>query len=343
MTAIPLPRRFRYHVLLSYSSEDGEYVHAVREALLHQEVKVCDYAEGVNLGLPLLKTIERRYTYDAPFCAVFISKAYLKKDWTNKELAIVRRVAKRKPGYMLPVVIDGAKIPELEDIVFLENTTLSAKEVGARIAARIREPPPPPRWFFSTEVKVAIAVALVVLILAAYLAYILFWPSRTSLKSVQADANAIIAHVINSGPRSATLVGQRLQFGALPIKHAELRLENPAAGTIAPGEHDVRLIAQDRELLPECDADGNRPGNHEIVPLLSTHEVKLEVNVQESDDAPGHSSKQAKPIPAAGLKLFVGKWVPSRVPPCKSPGLRSSRRLRSAGTYYLKGRRANCG
>ena len=314
MTSIPpLPKRFRHHVLFSYASADAEYVRAVRAAL-PKEVDAFDYAEGGMWGEKLVKGLERRYKNLAPFCVVFISQAYLASPWTTKELAIVQRVAKRKPGYMLPVVLDGTIVPEIEGIVWLDKT-LTPEQLAERLVARIQEPPPKPWWFYvSTEVKVAAAAALLATILFAPQLINHFRPSQTEVKSVQANAQAITAHVVNSGPKSATLVGQRLRFGALPIEDAELRLDKAVSATIAPGERDVKLTAL--ELLPKCGADGHRPNKFEIEPLLDQQTITLEVDVQESDDAPGRPSRRVATIPAARLKPFVGKRVPARVPSC---------------------------
>jgi hypothetical protein len=315
--AAPIPRppkRFKYHVLFSYASKNAAYVEAVHAAL-PKEISAFDYAEGGMWGEVLVKGLERRYKNDAPFCVVFISEAYLKSPHTTKELGIVVSVAKSKPGYMLPVMLNGAAVPdEIKEVVWLDET-LSAEDLAARIVAKIREPPPKPWWFYvSLQVKVAAAAVLLALILFARPTINHFLPSRTSIRSVAADAQAITVHIANRGPKTSTLISQRLKFGALPIEDNELRLGKLESATIDPGERDVKLIALG--LLPKCSADGNRLNNVEIEPLLANHTVTFEIDVQESDDAPGHPTTRIATIPAARLQTFVRKWVPSRVPPC---------------------------
>ena len=209
MTSLPpLPKRFSHHVLFSYASADAEYVRAVHDAL-PEEVDAFDYAEGGMWGENLVKGLEHRYKNLAPFCVVFISQAYLASPWTKKELGIVQRVAKQKPGYMLPVVLDGTIVPEIEGTVWLDRT-LTPEQLAARLVAKIQEPPPKPWWFYvSTGVKIAVAAVLLAAILFARPAINYFRPSRTSIQSVDANAQAITAHVVNSGPKSATIVGQR--------------------------------------------------------------------------------------------------------------------------------------
>jgi len=295
----PPPRRFRYHVLFSYAGEDGKYVTAVHHAL-PEEVKVFNYAEGEMWGERLAKGIERRYKNEAPFCVVFISEAYLAKDWTKKELSIVKSVSDKKPGYMLPVMRSGHVPPEIKEIVWLTKT-LSADEVAARIVAKLRNPPPARWWFFitTTEVKVAAAVLLLAVVLW-------FWPSRTTLKSADANAEGIIAHVVNVSPKSSTLVGQRLKFGSLPIEDVDLRLGKSGSPTIFPGEHDVKLTVF--ELLTKC-VDGVRPGEHKVEPLLGKQTVTLEIDILESDDAPGKSRRKTVTFPAAHLEPLVKRLV----------------------------------
>jgi hypothetical protein len=311
----PPPKRFKYHVLFSYASADKEYVGAVRAAL-PKEVKVFDYAmdDSVIWGEDLAKELEHRYKNEAPFCVVFISETYLKKPWTNKELVIVQRVGKGKPGYMLPVLFDGIKVPAIENIAWLENT-LPAKKLAARIVAKIREPPRKPWWFYvSTEVKVAIASVPFVLIVAARVAYLLIWPSRTSLKSADANGEIIIAHVKNDGPKSATLVGQRLKFGTLPIQDTELRLAKSESATIAPGEHDVKLTTF--ELLTKCGPDEIMPGRGKVEPLLDQQPITLEIDIRESNDAPGQSRRRIAKFPAAHLKPTFVEGVSTYDTPC---------------------------
>jgi hypothetical protein len=305
-TPIPRPpRRFRYHVLFSYASEDGKYVTAVGAAL-PKAVRVFNYAEGTMWGERLAKGIERRYKKEAPFCVVFISEAYIAKDWTKKELAIVVSVNEEKPGYMLPVMRSGDVPEEIKEIVWLDKE-LSAEEVAAGIVAKLRDPPPAPWWFHvSTPVKVAAAVLLLGVILW-------FWPSRTTLKSADANGEGIVAHVVDISPKSSTIVGQRLKFGSLPIEDVELRLDS-GSPTIFPGEHDITLKMS--ELLTRCGADGFRPKKQNVEPLLAMQPVTLEIDVRESDDAPGKWRRKSATFPAAHFKLLVGRLVEARDAAC---------------------------
>jgi hypothetical protein len=309
----PLPKRFRHHVLFSYSSNDAKYVQAVHAAL-PSAVKAFDYTKGEMWGEKLAKGLERRYKNEAPFCVVFLSKAYLASPWTTKELGIVQRVAKRKPGYMLPVVLDGTIVPEIEGIVWLDKS-LTPEQLAARLVAKIQEPPPKPWWFYvSTEVKIAIAAVLLALILFGREAVNYFRPSRTAVTSVvRVNAEGVTAHLVNSGPKSATLVGQRLKFGKLPIEDTKLGLDKSSA-TIAPGQRDVKLTAL--TLDTKCGDDGRLLNKDQIEEILDRQLVTLVIDIRESDDAPGHSTPRSVTFLATRLKPLVEKLVPGNGGSC---------------------------
>lgn len=316
---VSLPKRFKYHVAFSYSSADAGYVGRV-SAALPEEIRHFDYrtdeSKAETWGRDLEKQLVHVYKNAALFCVVFISRAYVANKWTQLEQKVASRVAKRKPGYVLPVLLDETKVPELANLVWIDGT-VPAEELAELVAGAVRRPPPKPWWFYlSMEAKVAAAAVLLLLILFAQPAINLFRPSRTSVTAVLADEHGqeITAHVVNSGPKNATLVGQRLKFGTLPIQNAELRLDKAASATIEPGPGELKLTVLG--LVPKCGADGRRLNKFEIEPLLGQQLITLELDVLESDDAPGRPSRKVAAIPAARLKSFVGKKVPGRVTPC---------------------------
>jgi hypothetical protein len=317
MASLSLPKRFRFHVAFSYASDDADYVGRVTAAL-PEEIKVFDYrtrdAKTLTWGHDLKKQLVEIYKNSALFCVVFMSKAYAANHWTQVEREVASRAVKDKPGYVLPVLLDATQVAGMENLVWIDGS-VPPKELAELIGGTVRRPPPRPWWFYlSLQVKVAAAAVLLALILFARPAVNLFRPSRTSIASFGPTGQAITAHLANHGPKSATIVGQRLKFGALPIDDVELRLDKSQSATIAPGERDVKLIAF--SLEPKCGADGYYPNNVMIEALLGQHNVTLEVDVRESDDAPGHTTRRIATIPAAKLKPFVGKWVSDRVTPC---------------------------
>ncbi len=309
------PMRFTYHAAFSYSSTNERYVSRVLAALLPKGIKIFDYkTEEGNIAVAghTIEYLERIYEYEAMLVFAFLSKAYADSKFTKDEWEAASRATKRKPRYLIPVLFDET----LEETGMSVSSIclggkLSAEDLAVRIEGAIRLPPPKPWWFYlSTEVKVAAAAVLLALIVAL----ILIQPSRTKILSADANAQAITAHIANIGPKSATVVGQRLKFGALPIEEAELGIDN---NRIAPVVHDVTLTTM--EILTKCNDDGIRPNKHKVEGLLDQQPAKLvtlEVDIQESNDAPGRSTRQVVTLPAARLKPLVERLVSGRDTQC---------------------------
>jgi hypothetical protein len=66
------------------------------------------------------------------------------------------------------------------------------------------------------------------------------------------------------------------------------------------------------DLLTKCGADGFRPNKHKVEPFLGQQPVTLEIDIRESDDAPGKSRRQFVTFPAAHLKPLVERLVSGR-------------------------------
>ena len=316
MTPPPEPppkllRRFDYHAALSYSSKDESKVRPVSDALQRKGIKVYDYQTDESLakvvGYDLKKTLTHIYEKEAMFVVAFISADYSKSEFTRIEREAAERAAKHKRGYLIRVLFEETPEPD----IWL-NGTLPPERLAGLIENTIRRPPPKPWWFYvSMEMKVAAAAVLLAMIIFARPIINHFLPSRTSVASFDASTEAITAHLKNAGPKSATITGQRLTFGALPIENAELSLDTSESATIAPGERDVKLTV--KMLDTKCDTAHYRPNNDRIVALLGDRKVTRVVDVQESNGAIGHPSAT---IPATRLTPFIRKWVPSHVPPC---------------------------
>jgi hypothetical protein len=309
-SAPPPPRlkRFAVHAAFSYAKEDADYVRRVGDAL-PKGIKVHDYKtrDGILkvVGLDLKKTLKHIYQYEAMFVFAFISKAYAESEYAQIEWEAAKRAAKHKRGYLIPVRLEET------DMVISQtwlDGTLPAAQVADLIEGAIRRPPPAEWWFYlSTQVKVAAAAALLTLVLSAYPIYLWLWPSRTWLKSADANVDGIIAHVVNDGPKSATIVGKRLKFGSLPIEDSELRLDKSESPTIAHGERDVKLITM--ALATKCGADGFLVNKRKVEPLLGQQPITLEIDIRESDDTPGKSRRRIVTFPAARLKPLVRRLV----------------------------------
>lgn len=105
----------KYDVVLSFASENREYVRAVAINLQAASIKVFyDEFEQVNLwGKNLYVHLDEIYRNEAHFCVMFIYKHYLRKTWTNHERKSAQaRAFKREEDYLLPAN-DDTEIPGL--------------------------------------------------------------------------------------------------------------------------------------------------------------------------------------------------------------------------------------
>ena len=106
----------KYDVVLSFASENREYVRAVAVTLQAAGIKVFyDEFEQANLwGKNLYVHLDEIYRNEAHFCVMFISKHYLRKTWTNHERESVQaRAFQKKEEYILPARFDNTEIPGL--------------------------------------------------------------------------------------------------------------------------------------------------------------------------------------------------------------------------------------
>ena len=106
----------KYDVVLSFASENREYVRAVAVTLQAAGIKVFyDEFEQANLwGKNLYVHLDEIYRNEAHFCVMFISKHYLIKTWTNHERESVQaRAFQKKEEYILPARFDNTEIPGL--------------------------------------------------------------------------------------------------------------------------------------------------------------------------------------------------------------------------------------
>jgi len=102
---------FEYDVVLSFAGEDREYVEAVALLLRKNNIRVFyDRFEEANLwGKNLYSEFSVVYSTKSRYCMIFVSKHYVKKDWTNLELgAIQERSFTQRDEYTLPVRFDDS-------------------------------------------------------------------------------------------------------------------------------------------------------------------------------------------------------------------------------------------
>jgi len=111
---------FEYDVVLSYAGEDRAHAEALASRLQQLRYRVFyDQDHIAELwGRNLRQDLHEIYSRKARFCVIFASRHYLEKPWTQAELEAVqeREMEDREPGYLLPVDLDGSRLPGISRV-----------------------------------------------------------------------------------------------------------------------------------------------------------------------------------------------------------------------------------
>lgn len=112
--------KFDYDVALSFAGENRDFVDKCAEILRSLNINVFydNNEKHILLGKNLYSYLADVYHNRAKYAAVFISKAYKDKLWTNHELEfITERRFEQKDEYLLPVRLDDTYIEEIPSTV----------------------------------------------------------------------------------------------------------------------------------------------------------------------------------------------------------------------------------
>lgn len=131
--------KFDYDVALSFAGEDRIFVEKCAEILRALNINVFydNNEKHILLGKNLYSYLADLYHNRAQYAAVFISKSYKEKLWTNHELEyITARRFEQKEEYLLPVRLDDTYIEEIPSTVAYISGN-SPFEVAMIIAKKI--------------------------------------------------------------------------------------------------------------------------------------------------------------------------------------------------------------
>jgi hypothetical protein len=113
----PYTAQYRYDVALSFAGEQRRYAEGLAEILRANGVRVFyDSFEQAELwGKNLFDYLYNVYSRESRYCIVFVSKEYAEKMWTvhERHSAQERVLLGRKSDYLLPIKVDGTKLPGL--------------------------------------------------------------------------------------------------------------------------------------------------------------------------------------------------------------------------------------
>lgn len=132
----------KYHVALSFASEQTAYVDAVVESLKRARV-LYFYAKENQArlwGQRLPKELKNVYQRESELVALFISKDYARKIWPQLEFRSALTTALRADReYMLPIRFDDTELEELdEDVLYLDAGELEPRDVASLLVTKLR-------------------------------------------------------------------------------------------------------------------------------------------------------------------------------------------------------------
>ena len=132
----------QYDVCLSFAGEQRGYVERVANAMVDGQVRVFydRFAEEDMWGMDLSAYLEEVYYSSSRYCMIFASREYAAKSWPSFERghAIARQI-EDMGGYILPVTMDGTKVPGLPKTVRYEDArTKSPQEIAEAFVRRLR-------------------------------------------------------------------------------------------------------------------------------------------------------------------------------------------------------------
>jgi hypothetical protein len=309
----------KFDVCLSYAGDQGEkYVQSVREELEKLKLKVFDYqtldAKGELTGENLYEKIDNIYRERSAVCVIFVSKSYLDRYWTRRELEAVKTHAWTKEhDYLVPVRCDDAELLGMPPWIVYEDLR-PGKTTPEQLAGLINHKVKKLRRKRLLRLLWPVAAAL--LLIAAVAAYLLRNPSLT-LDHV--DPEKITVHV-NNGWRPVELADFRLKFHKLPIEDAILRKPGAEWGVerLSPFDHPD-VVLRPTQLLTKCSQETlSRPPFSEIQ-FKSDSSVTLEIDVYKSGSRSEKIEVWSQTLPAKDVPLFLKGKVADYEYPCTAP------------------------
>ena len=133
---------WRYDICLSFAGEQRGYVEQVASAMADSQVKVFydGFAEEGMWGKELAVYLEGVYYSASRYCMIFASREYVAKRWPMFERAhAIARQIEDRGDYILPVTMDGTRVPGLPTTVFYEDARKkSPQEIAGAFVRLLR-------------------------------------------------------------------------------------------------------------------------------------------------------------------------------------------------------------
>lgn len=147
-------QEFPYEVVISYASENIEYVNAVALKLKEAGIRLfyAPFEEPDLWGKSLSRQLDAIYRNLGRHCLMFVSKDYARKMWPTFESKIameraMHEAAEERDGYILACRFDQTEIPGMaEDVVYQDLTIKSPEQIVDLVVSKLRLKRHSARW-----------------------------------------------------------------------------------------------------------------------------------------------------------------------------------------------------
>lgn len=133
---------YDYDIAISFAEEDVKIAEQIAEALKAKKIKPYFYKDerAENWGENLFNIILKRYSAQAHFALILISKDYVQKWWTNIERQIIQMHPQRDGHpYLLPLYLDDTQLEGLTKNTLREKWKDNAEEIAGLILKKIQD------------------------------------------------------------------------------------------------------------------------------------------------------------------------------------------------------------
>jgi len=133
-------KKYEYDLVFSVAGEDKEFAQVVKDILKKQDVKSWIYTENEHelLGRDMNIAFQNLFVNKAKHAVVIVSKFHVQKPWTTEERQFILDRFRKDPEYLLPISIDGNRLPGISDSIgYLDVKGRNASEVAQIIYKRI--------------------------------------------------------------------------------------------------------------------------------------------------------------------------------------------------------------
>lgn len=135
-------KEFPYEIVITYASENSEYVEAVAKELEFKGVRIfyAPFEKADLWGKSLEEQLDVIYRNLGRYCLMFISEHYAKKVWPNFERTVaMERAVQENDQYILPCRFDDTPLPGMaEDVVYQDLEGMPSGDLVELVMEKLR-------------------------------------------------------------------------------------------------------------------------------------------------------------------------------------------------------------